>query len=98
MNSCAASGFVQGAPELRITRDGRRILNFVIAIAEPEAPYLHVGYLLRPSEEQNITAGMKIAAYGMLKHHCARGLFLAATKIRILETNGANGQTAHAER
>jgi hypothetical protein len=83
MNTARVSGFVQGAPELRITRDGRRILNFEIAVDDPgpHAPYIPIGYILQPGENLDLKAGEKITAIGPLRHHRSRGLFVAAEKI-----------------
>lgn len=56
MNTSTVSGFVQGKPELRVTRDGRRILNFEVAIEGPE-PYAPIAYCLRPDETPTLEAG-----------------------------------------
>jgi hypothetical protein len=94
MNSCAVSGWIQGAPELRVTSAGLRILNFEIAVEGERAPYVPVGYLLGREEVLKLHAGERVLIHGGLRHHRARGLFLAADTIRVLAIpNGKESRT-----
>jgi len=82
MNTVRVSGWVQGEPELRVTKDRRRILNFEIAVDGPgPQPYVPIGYILQPGENLDFKAGAKITVIGPLRHHRSRGLFVAADTI-----------------
>jgi hypothetical protein len=84
MNTCEVSGWIQGAPELRITRDGVRILNFEIAVDGDHEPYVPIGFIIRGDGTPDLHAGMKVFVHGALMHHHTRGLVIAATKIRAI--------------
>lgn len=97
MNSCRVSGWIQSTPELRITRDSRRIINFQIAVEGPGEPYVPCGYLLGRDEVIELRAGERVSIYGRLKHRPGRWLFLAAETIRAIEESRASEpEDAHA--
>jgi hypothetical protein len=104
MNIVNISGWVQGPPEIRVTKDGRRILNFQIAVDGPgeNEPYAPIGYILAEGENPGLKPGEKIFAIGPLRHHRTRGLFVAATKIDTLdrphETQRAGPDDSYIER
>jgi len=54
MNFCEVDGWIQGPPEVRVTQDSRRILNFEIAVEGKCGPYVHVGLILQGVEFQMI--------------------------------------------
>jgi hypothetical protein len=95
VNTVSISGHVAGDGELRETRDGRRILNFVVGIEGEGEPYVPVGYILAQGEVPQLHAGDRIFVEGRLKAHRIRGLFLAAKKIRVL--NAPNEKEARPE-
>lgn len=84
MNTCEVSGWIQGEPEVRITKDCRRILNFEIAVDGDHEPYVPIGFIIRGDGTPGLHAGMKVFVHGALMHHRVRGLFLAAKQIRVL--------------
>lgn len=96
MNQVRVSGWVQGAPEKRTTKDGRKILNFEIATDDPgpHAPYVPIGYILRSGEDLGLGAGAHILAVGPLRHHRSRGLFVAAKVIKALADRSTQGGNA----
>jgi hypothetical protein len=100
MNTCHVSGWVQGAPELRITKDGRRVLNFEMAIEGPgpREPYAPVAYRLAPRESVELKAGDRVFVTGPLRHHRTRGLFVGATEIMILACDERERDSGHAAR
>lgn len=85
MNSCDVSGWIQGAPEVRTTKDGVRILNFEIAVDGDHDPYVQIGFLIRGDDVPDLHAGTKVHIRGALMHHRVRGLFVAASKIHVID-------------
>lgn len=87
MNTVSISGHVQGAAELRVTKDGRQILNFIVGIEGDGEPYVPCGYLLAHGEAVQLHAGERVFIEGRLKAHRVHGLFLAAKQIRVLNAS-----------
>jgi hypothetical protein len=98
MNSCDVSGWIQGEPEVRTTKDCRRILNFEIAVDGDNDPYVQIGFILRGDAIPDLHAGTKVHVRGALMHHRVRGLFVAATKIHVLQSDGATSKIENTER
>ena len=85
MNTCTISGWVQGAAELRVCKDGRRILNFEVDVEGPgREPFCPCAYFLAPGESPTLEAGERVLVVGVLRHHRMRGLFVGASEIIIL--------------
>ena len=96
MNSVSISGYVQGAAELRSTRGGQQILNFIVGVEGDGEPYVPCGYLLGRGEVLQIEAGERVFVEGRLKAHRLRGLFLAAKIVRALNVP-MNGEETRPE-
>jgi hypothetical protein len=83
MNTSTVSGRVQGKPELHVTKDGRRLLNFEIAVEGPgREPFCPCAYFLAPGESPTLEAGERVLVVGVLRHHRMRGLFVGASEAR----------------
>lgn len=98
MNTVSVSGFIQGAPELRVTKDGRRILNFEVAVEGPgREPFCPIAKFIAPDENLTLEAGERVLVVGALRHHRQRGIFIGADRIYILrreEQQRSSGQPA----
>ena len=88
MNLASISGFVNGAPEIRTTKDGRRILNFEIAVEGPgKQPLVPVAFFLDEKESVNVEPGNRVLVMGVIRHHRVRGLFVGANEIIPIAEN-----------
>ena len=97
MNTAVLSGKVEGKPELLVTAEGRRVLNFNISVESPgKSVYLPIAKFLDPREQPDVNDGDRLLLTGTLKHSRSTGLQdrTAAKNVAVRRTSISNADSS----